>query len=237
MSSSIPRTSGIYKITCLPTGKVYIGSAVNLRQRWTDHRKTLRGNRHQNIHLQRAWNKYGEQSFGFEIVELVMFAEDLIGREQHWIDVTRACEEGFNIAPTAGSQLGMRYGPEYGDKVRERLSETYGGFIDPDGNEVTIRGLWGFCKRMGLAHSAMYRLFHGQGRTKSYKGWTHRDHPWVGRAQVWEGFIDPEGQAVEPIYNLADFCRQHGLQESKMRAVYNGARAHHRGWTVQRDGI
>ena len=237
MSSSIPRTSGIYKIACLPTGKIYIGSAVNLRQRWSDHRKALRGNYHRNVHLQRAWNKYGESAFVFEVAELVMFVEHLIEREQYWMDTTHACEDGFNIAPIAGSQLGMKYGPEYGVAARERQARTYEGFIDPDGNEVAIYNLWDFCKRMGLAHSAMHRLFYGQSRTKSYKGWTHRDHPWVGRAQVWDGFIAPNGMPAGSIYNLAAFCRQHGLEESKMRAVHKGERRHHRGWTVQRDGI
>lgn len=175
----------------------------------------------------------------FEVVELVMFVEHLIEREQYWIGATRACKDGFNIAPKAGSQLGMKYGPEYGDAVRERRSETYDGFLDPDGNEVTIRGLWGFCKRMGLAHSAMYRLFHGQGRTKSYKGWTHRDHPYQGRAHVWNGFIDPSGNPAGEIYNLSEFCRQHNLGESHMRAVYVGNRPHHKGWTRKRgdDGV
>lgn len=228
---SIPRTSGIYQILCVSTGKVYIGSAVNLRQRWSDHRKTLRGNRHSNIHLQRAWDKYGEDAFEFSILESVMFVEHLIEREQAWID---ARSPEFNIAPNAGSQLGIKYSPEYGAAVGERRSETYEGFIDPDGNEVTVHGLWGWCKRMGLAHSAMYRLFHGQGRTKSYKGWTHSNHPFVGRAQTWEGFIDPDGNIIEPIYNLSSFCRIHGLNESHMQAVWNGKRKHHRGWTVQR---
>jgi group I intron endonuclease len=62
---------GIYRITCLPNGKVYIGSSVEIEERWTNHRSELRCKRHANIHLQRAWNKHGPDAFVFEILQAV----------------------------------------------------------------------------------------------------------------------------------------------------------------------
>ena len=61
---------GVYKITCLVTNKVYIGSSNNISKRFGDHRWQLRNNKHANCYLQNAWNKYGEESFVFEILEL-----------------------------------------------------------------------------------------------------------------------------------------------------------------------
>jgi len=58
----IPTVSGVYQIRCKSNGKIYIGSAVNLRQRWDGHRRALRKQRHHNVHLQAAWNRYGEAS-------------------------------------------------------------------------------------------------------------------------------------------------------------------------------
>jgi predicted GIY-YIG superfamily endonuclease len=42
------KISGIYKITNLLNGKMYIGSAVNVRKRWHQHRHGLRCNKHDN---------------------------------------------------------------------------------------------------------------------------------------------------------------------------------------------
>ncbi len=38
----IPDTSGVYQIRCKSNGKIYVGSAVNLRARWDTHRRELR---------------------------------------------------------------------------------------------------------------------------------------------------------------------------------------------------
>src|SRR5215216_6770850 len=80
-----PPTSGIYQIRCIPTGKIYVGSAVNLRKRQRDHINSLRRGNHENTYLQRAWNKYGEANFDFTILEFVD-ASDLLYTEQVWID-------------------------------------------------------------------------------------------------------------------------------------------------------
>lgn len=61
--------SGIYCIINTINGKKYIGSSKNIYNRWLKHRATLRGNYHGNPHLQSAWNKYGEKSFHFFIIE------------------------------------------------------------------------------------------------------------------------------------------------------------------------
>lgn len=55
--------SGIYRIECIGNGKFYIGSAVNLYKRLSDHRQGLRKNKHHCRYLQNAYNKYGEDSF------------------------------------------------------------------------------------------------------------------------------------------------------------------------------
>ena len=61
-------TCGIYMIQNLVNGKMYIGQAVDIERRWRHHRSVLRGNDHDNKHLQRAWNKYGEDNFEFTII-------------------------------------------------------------------------------------------------------------------------------------------------------------------------
>lgn len=98
--------SGIYCITNTVNGKVYIGSAIRVKNRFRQHRSDLRLGRHGNEKLQRAWNKYGPQAFDLKVIEPVLFPEDLIAREQYWIDHLNSVASGYNILPQAGSRLG-----------------------------------------------------------------------------------------------------------------------------------
>jgi group I intron endonuclease len=61
--------SGIYKISNSITGDAYIGSSKDIYKRWSSHKNGLYKNKHINIILQRAWNKYGSENFNFEIIE------------------------------------------------------------------------------------------------------------------------------------------------------------------------
>lgn len=60
---------GVYYIKNKINNKIYIGSSKDIYTRKSQHYSELRGNYHANIMLQRAWNKYGEESFEFGILE------------------------------------------------------------------------------------------------------------------------------------------------------------------------
>lgn len=119
-SNHIPATPGIYRITCIANNRIYVGSTANLHKRQLDHFSYLRRNKHQNPYLQRAWNKYGEQAFTFEVLELVLVPEMLITREQYWFDKLKPFgNKGFNIAREAGHRvrLGRPHTPEARAKI------------------------------------------------------------------------------------------------------------------------
>lgn len=94
--------SGIYKIVNKLNGKIYIGSAVNLIKRKNQHLHYLRKGTHPNIHLQRSYNKHGEESFIFIIIERCKIQE-LISKEQFYMNNLKP---QYNICPVAGSSLG-----------------------------------------------------------------------------------------------------------------------------------
>src|SRR6266404_9821390 len=95
----IPTTSGIYRILNLIDNKIYIGSAYNLYMRWAQHKSNLKLNKHPSRYLQNAWNKYGENNFKFEILELILNRKSLASREQRWIDETKCYDRaiGYNF--------------------------------------------------------------------------------------------------------------------------------------------
>jgi len=109
--ASCDRVPGIYAILNTANGKRYVGSAVSLRTRLRNHLWHLRQGSHRNRKLLNAWRKHGEESFQAEILETVFDAEMLILREQYWIDAHNAHAGGYNLNPTAGSNLGRKSTP------------------------------------------------------------------------------------------------------------------------------
>lgn len=109
MATSILKASGIYAIVNKVNGKRYVGSAVNLRNRWKVHKSALNSGRHHSKRLQSSWLKNGEAAFSFEVLELVE-KDALIAREQHWIDELGVVGwNGYNVSPTAGNCLGVTH--------------------------------------------------------------------------------------------------------------------------------
>lgn len=92
---------------------VYIGQAYNFQKRWKNHRIELNLNRHCNPYLQSAWNKYGSYNFEFTIIENCE-VEKLTEREQYWMDIYKSAYRtlGYNLAPAAGSTLGVKHSEE-----------------------------------------------------------------------------------------------------------------------------
>ena len=82
------KQSGIYFITNTINGKTYVGSSNHISRRWNMHKHDLRKNKHDNTHLQRAWNKYGENVFKFEIAELVN-TDELLSVEQNYLNLAK----------------------------------------------------------------------------------------------------------------------------------------------------
>lgn len=62
--------SGIYIITNKINNKFYIGSATNFRKRYNVHNSNFKKNKNSK-YLQRAYNKYGEENFEFQIIDYI----------------------------------------------------------------------------------------------------------------------------------------------------------------------
>lgn len=117
----IANNSGIYIIHNLINNKIYIGSAVNIRNRLCQHRSNLRGKRHINSHLQSSWNKYGEDAFEFKVL-IYCKPINLLHYEQIKID-SYDWNMLYNINPVAGSSLGIKHT----NKAKKNMSKASKG--------------------------------------------------------------------------------------------------------------
>jgi group I intron endonuclease len=113
-----PKQSGIYKIEHVASGRVYVGSAIDINRRWRLHKSDLGRNCHHSPYLQNCWNKHGSLDFAFSIIEAAP-REHLIVREQFWLDYFKSYEPatGFNILAKAGSALGYKLSEESRKKI------------------------------------------------------------------------------------------------------------------------
>jgi len=118
------KDSGVYLIKNIVDNKVYVGSAKRLIERLSLHKHLLRNNKHHSIHLQRAWNKYGENIFIFGVLEIIENNQDLIVVEQKYIDRYDSANQnyGYNICPLAKNNLGCKH-----TKGREEKSRRMSG--------------------------------------------------------------------------------------------------------------
>jgi group I intron endonuclease len=116
-------TSGVYMITCSANGARYVGSSVNIDGRVSGHLKSLRAGSHQNVIMQRTWDKYGGETFSCSILEETESTREcLLDREQHYID-TLGPE--MNICPVAGSRLGSRQPEGFGETISAKMTEVW----------------------------------------------------------------------------------------------------------------
>ena len=74
----------IYRIRNRVNGKFYIGSTINFKNRFYQHRSKVK--RKVNSHLSFAVKKYGRVEFSYELLERVDEREKLTEREQFYID-------------------------------------------------------------------------------------------------------------------------------------------------------
>lgn len=114
--------SGIYCIKNKINNKVYIGSSQQIQYRLMGHLYYLKNQKHQNRHLQRAFNKYSENNFEFIILEKVN-KNKLIEREQYWIDYYDSANrnKGYNITPKSNRS-------KFSEETKKQMSKNHANF-------------------------------------------------------------------------------------------------------------
>lgn len=107
---------GVYEIVNTENMHRYVGSSVNIRRRWSEHKRKLRSGKHHSRYLQRAWDLYGASSFKFRVLTKIANPDDRIEVEQQFID---DLQPEYNMTPNASSPGGF----EITDSTRELHSK------------------------------------------------------------------------------------------------------------------
>lgn len=118
-------TYGIYGIRNKLNGKVYVGKTqMNFGDRRDCHFATLRGGYHINPHLQKAWDKYGEENFEFVVLRDCTdwcSADELNKLEQVYIKQYMDAGLAYNIG--VGGDGGTNLGRHLSDATKKKIGE------------------------------------------------------------------------------------------------------------------
>lgn len=121
ITSNLRNKCGIYMLINLSNGKRYIGSSCNLYNRLHEHLYNLKNNKAHNKHLQSSWNKYGECSFSYEILEYCDRYKQF-DREQWYISEFKP-EYNFALQVIANSKRKLTN--EEKQKISSTLKQKY----------------------------------------------------------------------------------------------------------------
>ena len=89
--------TGIYKITNINNGMVYVGQANNFKDRFIQHiKRGIGAENGGHVKLYPAMYEEGVENFTFEILEECM-PEELNDKEKYWIDFYNGVEYGYNM--------------------------------------------------------------------------------------------------------------------------------------------
>jgi len=115
------KKSGIYLWTNIINEKIYVGSSINLGNRFKDYfnYSHISNPKISNSNIHKALIKYGYSNFQLEIIEYCKI-DNCIEREQYYIDLL---QPEYNILKFASSSKGYKHTKESIEKIRKHLKK------------------------------------------------------------------------------------------------------------------
>lgn len=213
---------GIYKIECIVSGRIYVGSTcVEFKKRWKKHKQRLRNNYHENDYLQKAWNKYGEKNFIFSIIEELYNDDEIKAREEYWLKIyfNKGKDYCFNLSDKAcgGNTL-------LTDEIKQRQSDNIKKSYTPELLE----------RRRDFANDRIDDFLKSIANVKSTKKWKENHRAGVIALAKRESWIEKnkalaaaKGVQVETdrgeiFPSLSEAARQTGAIQANIRKCIKG---------------
>ena len=127
---------GIYSITNIINGKKYVGQSVDVKCRIRNHKWALKHNCHQNDHLQKSFNKYGQDCFIFDVI--CECEEDQLDQlERFYIDLYNCINPNCGYNAETGGNLNKHWSEELRLKMSEKRSGENSGMWGKKHTEET----------------------------------------------------------------------------------------------------
>jgi group I intron endonuclease len=210
--SSIPEVAGVYKITNSESGLFYIGSSKNIKCRLVNHFRLLNKQTHKNTHLQRAFNKHGQDCFVVEVLEESKSLDkiSILDLEQSYLDKIddwRLCYNQTKFTRTFGKL-----------PSDEELSQKNIGVINPKLNNGRV-----LSDEERLLLSTVQRK-KGSGVAFKQGYWTATIKVFESKKLFWLGSFTTEQEAkqirclAEKVYWENDFSLMPKLEELKSKS-------------------
>ena len=208
-------TVGIYIIENLVNGHFYVGQANGLARRFNEHSSMLQRSKHDNIHLQRAYNKYGSEAF-------VMFMmqpcdETSLDRvEQEWVDLFwDDCKTCYNMK-TIANKPPNRKGAKLTEEQRKKWSDAKKGKKFSEEHKRKISESRRGVKRQPFSDEWKTKMAKKKKKTYDVR------------------LLSPNGEIYGPIIGLNKFACLHGLHPQSLLWLFSGKISQTKGWTLAR---
>lgn len=199
---------GIYAIVNKVNGKRYIGKSVNIELRWVSHISILRRKprcKDCNRHLYNAFQKYGEECFRFEYLEVLENSTEDVLKEQElfWIEYLKTDERefGYNLRKDSSTKCFVS------EETRQLISENNQGENNPNyGNKWT--------DEQKKNASEIAKKLHTEGRYSSEE--TRLKHS-VWAKDFWANNPEKKKQMAQKVsksknpYKIAQYTREGDL--------------------------
>ena len=127
---------GIYLITNIINDKKYIGQSVDVKNRIRNHKWALRHNKHINDHLQKSFNKYGEDCFVFSVICECEEAQ-LDELERFYISYYNCINPNYGYNSETGGNLNKHWSNELLQKMKDIRSGENSGMWGKKHTEET----------------------------------------------------------------------------------------------------
>ena len=168
------KVAGIYIITNIQNNKKYVGHSKDIRKRWDSHKHDLRRNISKHIHLQAAWNLYGEQYFTFSFLELMQLGltkQQYEEVETKWVLHFKSHLSEFGYNSTLPGSIPL---DRDNDNREKRILTEYVCINSLSGEVLQLIGSQVVAEKLSISPNKVEDLsayWRQNGRRKSLHGW------------------------------------------------------------------